>query len=63
MFRPDVTGSSLVEDRDTAQVATVPLGLVFGEFGVDGLKKRAHEGDLVHRANNGALEVVVLDCK
>jgi hypothetical protein len=62
MFRP-VTGSSLVEDGDTAQLATVPFGLVFGEFGVDRLKERTHEGNLVHRANNGALEVVVLDCK
>lgn len=55
--------SSLVEDRDTAKVSAVPFGLVFGELGVDGLEEWAHEGNLVHGANNRALEVVVLDCR
>jgi hypothetical protein len=27
------------------------------------LQERTHEGNLVHRANNGTLKVVVLDCK
>jgi hypothetical protein len=50
-----------VENRDTAKVSAVPFGLVFSEFGVHRLKEWAHEGNLVHRANNRALEVVILD--
>jgi hypothetical protein len=55
-------GGSLVEDRDTAQLATVPFRLVLGELGIDGLEEGAHERDLVGRTDDVALEVVVLDC-
>lgn len=55
-------GGSLVEDRDTAQLATVPFRLVLGELGIDRLEERAHEGDLVGRTNDVALQVMVLDC-
>lgn len=43
---------SLVEDRNTAQFTTVPLGLVLVKLGVDGLKERAHKRDLVGRTDN-----------
>lgn len=55
-------GGSLVEDGDTAQLATVPFRLVLGELGIDGLEEGAHERDLVGRTDDVALEVVVLDC-
>jgi hypothetical protein len=55
-------GGSLVEDRDTAQLATVPFRLVLGELGIHRLEEGAHERDLVGRTNDVALEVVVLDC-
>lgn len=55
-------GSSLVEDGDTAQLTTVPFGLVLGELGIHGLEEGAHERNLVGRTNDIALEVVVLDC-
>lgn len=51
-----------MEDRDTAQLATVPFRLVLGELGIDRLEEGAHERDLVGRTNDVALEVVVLDC-
>lgn len=47
-----VRGCSLVEDRDTAQLAAVPFGLIFSELGVDRLQERTHEGNLVCRTDN-----------
>jgi hypothetical protein len=55
-------GGSLVEDRDTAQLATVPFRLILGELGIHRLEEGAHERDLVGRTDDVALEVVVLDC-
>lgn len=51
-----------MEDGDTAELAAVPLGLVFGELGVDGLQEWAHEGNLVGGTNDRTLVVVVFDC-
>lgn len=51
-----------MEDGNTAQIAAVPFRLVLGKLGVNRLKERAHERDLVRGADDRALEVVVLDC-
>lgn len=53
---------SLVENRDTAEFAAVPFGLVFVKFGVNGLQEGAHKRDFHRWADNGALEVDVFHC-
>lgn len=53
--------SLLVEDGNATQLAAVPFRLVLGELGIDRLQEWPHEGDLVGRSNDRALEVVVLD--
>jgi hypothetical protein len=53
----------LVEDGDAAQLAAGPFGLVLGELWVDGLEKRAHEGELERGTDNRAFQPDVLDCR
>ena len=42
----------LVEDRDTAQRAALPFGVIFLELGVDRLEERANEGNLEGRTDD-----------
>lgn len=42
----------LVEDRDTAQRAALPFGVIFLELGVDRLEERADEGNLEGRTDD-----------
>lgn len=51
----------LVEDRNTAERAAGPLGLVLGELWVHRLQEGADEGHLEGRASNGALRSDVAD--
>lgn len=53
----------LVENRHAAQLAAVPLRLVFVKFRVDGLQEGSHEREFPCWANNGTFEIDVSDCK
>ena len=48
-----------MKHRDTAQLTTVPFGLVFVEFGVDRLKEGAHKRNFHSWTDNATFQVEV----